>query len=104
MIISLSFSSKFLTGYSKSYLEEFIRFSQNKVAEIYPDCQLKIRSLGQIYVSSVNLSELTYIAYPAMEEPIRTICNTIGRLLPQLWEQFVKENPSDSASVHACAK
>ena len=64
MIISLSFSSKFLTGYSKSYLEEFIRFSQNKVAEIYPDCQLKIRSLGQIYVSSVNLSELTYIAYP----------------------------------------
>ena len=39
MIISLSFSSKFLTGYSKSYLEEFIRFSQNKVAEIYPDCQ-----------------------------------------------------------------
>ena len=100
MIISLSFSSKFLTGYSKSYLEEFIRFSQNKVAEIYPDCQLKIRSLGQIYVSSVNLSELTYIAYPAMEEPIRTICITIGRLLPQ----FVKENPSDSASVHACAK
>ena len=99
MIISLSFSSKFLTGYSKSYLEEFIRFS-----EIYPDCQLKIRSLGQIYVSSVNLSELTYIAYPAMEEPIRTICITIGRLLPQLWEQFVKENPSDSASVHACAK
>ena len=98
MIISLSFSSKFLTGYSKSYLEEFIRFSQNKVAEIYPDCQLKIRSLGQIYVSSVNLSELTYIAYPAMEEPIRTIC------MPQLWEQFVKENPSDSASVHACAK
>ena len=102
MIISLSFSSKFLESYSKSYLEKFIHFSQNKVIEIYPDCQLEIRPLGQIYISSTNLLELTYIAYPVMEEPIRTICITIGRLLPQLWEQFIKENPFNNTNSHAC--